>query len=76
MVVLNLLLLCIFTTLVSAFFPYVPKYRCVEEGTCLDLAGRETPAGTLDEAPERPGIFKIKIEQTPHTVCNPRKILR
>ncbi|KAL5346002.1 hypothetical protein ACLOAV_009032 [Pseudogymnoascus australis] len=65
MVVLNLLLLCIFTTLVSAFFPYVPKYRCVEDGSCLDLAGRETPAGTIDEAPQRPGIFKIKIEQTP-----------
>ncbi|OBT73686.1 hypothetical protein VF21_06204 [Pseudogymnoascus sp. 05NY08] len=67
MVVLNLLLLCFFSTLVSAFFPFVPKYRCVEDGTCLDLAGRETPAGTLDEAPQKPGIFKIKIEQTPPT---------
>ncbi|KFY27920.1 hypothetical protein V493_03210, partial [Pseudogymnoascus sp. VKM F-4281 (FW-2241)] len=40
---------------------------CVEDGSCLDLSGRETPAGTLDEAPKRPGIFKIKIEQTPRT---------
>ncbi|OBT56337.1 hypothetical protein VE04_02447 [Pseudogymnoascus sp. 24MN13] len=67
MVVLNLLLLCFFSTLVTAFYPFVPKYRCVEDGTCLDLAGRETPAGTLDGAPQRPGIFKIKIEQTPPT---------
>ncbi|ELR09052.1 hypothetical protein VC83_03986 [Pseudogymnoascus destructans] len=67
MVVLNLVLLCFFSTLVSAFYPFVPKYRCVEDGTCLDLAVRETPAVTLGEAPERPGIFRIKIEQTPPT---------
>ncbi|KFY42366.1 hypothetical protein V495_04555 [Pseudogymnoascus sp. VKM F-4514 (FW-929)] len=67
MVVLNLLPLCLFSTLVSAFFPFVPKYRCVEDGSCLKVSGRETPVDTLDEAPQRPGIFKIKIEQTPPT---------
>jgi hypothetical protein len=73
MVVLNLILLCILTISVSAFFPYYPEYKCVEDGACL-LSGRETPTDTPAEAPESKGIFKMKIEQTPPTVCNPEEM--
>lgn len=74
MVALNLLLLCIFTISVSAFYPYLPEYKCVEDGSCLKgLTGRETPSGIPAKAPEGNGIFKIKIEQTPPAVCNPEE---
>ncbi|KFY08848.1 hypothetical protein V492_05852 [Pseudogymnoascus sp. VKM F-4246] len=57
---------------IYSHLPYTS--RCVEDGSCLDLAGRETPAGTIDAAPERPGIFKIKIEQTPPTDDTPHEV--
>jgi len=70
MIVLNILFqLCVFAITVSAFYPYYPEYKCVQDGVCLGLSKRDAAGNVLGEAADG-GVFKVKIKQRLASVYN------
>ena len=62
--------LCAFASTASAFYPYVPDYRCIQDGKCADAAKRGM-SSELVEAIQEKGAFEVEIKQRkPQDVCS------
>lgn len=62
--------LCAFASTVSAFYPYVPDYWCIQDGNCADAAKRGL-SNELVEGIQEKGAFEVKIKQRkPQEVCS------
>lgn len=66
----SILHLCALASTVSAFYPYVPDYRCIQDGNCADASKRGL-SNELVEAIHEKGSFEVKIKaRKPQEVCS------
>lgn len=55
---------------VSAFYPYVPDYECIEDGSCPGAPKRGL-SNELAEAIGKKGTFEVKLKSVAMPVCLP-----
>lgn len=59
----TILQLGVFAASVSAFYPYYPEYKCIEDGTCLESSKRLGGSNALENAIHK-GAFEMKIKKS------------